>query len=394
MTAVAEDIRQLGHAVWYDREVAGGQAWWSAILQQIRECDLFVLILTSKALDSLACRAEFTYASQLGKPVLPALCDAAVRVNLLPPELSRVQFVNCCTLDKQATFGLIRALQAISKAGPPPDPLPPEPPVPISYLGGLRVQVDLQDREFTLAEQSALFIQIKGGLNAESREDAITLLRLLRSRHDLRASVADEIDGILEHEQPPQEPERKRGPRKAAPKNEPQPAEDFLARQHRPTAALRADSAETTIDLTGTADGLMSLLEEVTTTSQAQVLKTGDDSLWICVQDGKVLLVAAFKRWTSAEAKRLMAMGWEEPGKGMRGWVATALGVMGMATYGLGFGLLMHKKTRDYITTHIAVKRFPLSTPGEAAMSIVETFRVLAPAARTVVASKSTAPHP
>ena len=76
------------------------------------------------------------------------------------------------------------------------------------------------------------------------------------------------------------------------------------------------------------------------------------------------------------------------------GWVATALGVMGMATYGLGFGLLMHKKTRDYITTHIAVKRFPLSTPGEAAMSIVETFRVLAPAARTVVASKSTAPHP
>jgi hypothetical protein len=38
--AVGEDVRQMGCAVWYDREVAGEQAWWNAILRQIRESDL------------------------------------------------------------------------------------------------------------------------------------------------------------------------------------------------------------------------------------------------------------------------------------------------------------------------------------------------------------------
>ena len=68
---MAEDVRQMGHAVWYDREVAGGQSWWNAILGQIRDCDLFIFILTPRSLDSQACRNEYTYASALHKRVLP-----------------------------------------------------------------------------------------------------------------------------------------------------------------------------------------------------------------------------------------------------------------------------------------------------------------------------------
>src|SRR5215472_14946574 len=83
---VAEDLRQLGHTVWYDREVLGGQTWWSTILQQIRECDFYVFILTRGSLDSQACRYEYRYAYQLGKRVLPILCGDGVKINLLPPE--------------------------------------------------------------------------------------------------------------------------------------------------------------------------------------------------------------------------------------------------------------------------------------------------------------------
>ena len=55
--SVAEDVRQMGHTAWFDREVLGGQAWWSTILQQIRESDLYVLILTPQSLASQACRS-------------------------------------------------------------------------------------------------------------------------------------------------------------------------------------------------------------------------------------------------------------------------------------------------------------------------------------------------
>ncbi|MDP7357770.1 MAG: toll/interleukin-1 receptor domain-containing protein, partial [Pseudomonadales bacterium] len=119
---------------WYDREVAGGHAWWNEILGQIRECDLFIFILTPKSLNSQACRAECTYASRLQKRVLPVLCHEGVKVNLLPPELSTIQFVDYRAQDKQAAFAMVKALDDVPEAVPLPDPPPTEPPVPISYL--------------------------------------------------------------------------------------------------------------------------------------------------------------------------------------------------------------------------------------------------------------------
>src|SRR5690349_10071250 len=34
---LAQDIQNLGHAVWFDHELSGGQRWWDQILQEIRE---------------------------------------------------------------------------------------------------------------------------------------------------------------------------------------------------------------------------------------------------------------------------------------------------------------------------------------------------------------------
>ena len=51
---LADDIKALGHAVWLDQELSGGQAWWDQILEQVRQCDVFVFALAPRALLQLS----------------------------------------------------------------------------------------------------------------------------------------------------------------------------------------------------------------------------------------------------------------------------------------------------------------------------------------------------
>ncbi|MCX7111260.1 MAG: toll/interleukin-1 receptor domain-containing protein [Proteobacteria bacterium] len=51
---LADDIEALGHNPWFDQELSGGQAWWEQVLKQIRDCDVFILILSPESLDSVA----------------------------------------------------------------------------------------------------------------------------------------------------------------------------------------------------------------------------------------------------------------------------------------------------------------------------------------------------
>jgi hypothetical protein len=53
--SIATDLEGLGHDIWYDTEISGGQSWWDTILAQIRESDLFILLMTTKSLNSEAC---------------------------------------------------------------------------------------------------------------------------------------------------------------------------------------------------------------------------------------------------------------------------------------------------------------------------------------------------
>ena len=45
---IANDIRELGNAVWFDEYLAGGEAWWEKFLDEIRNCDIFIFLLSSK----------------------------------------------------------------------------------------------------------------------------------------------------------------------------------------------------------------------------------------------------------------------------------------------------------------------------------------------------------
>src|SRR5215831_960201 len=139
--ALVDDVEALGHTVWFDQELGGGQAWWDQILSVIRRCDLFVFVLDPAALNSIACKLEYGYAADLRKPILPILVSEGVSTNLLPPSLSQIQFVDYRHQDHAAALRLARAFSAVPAPAPLPDPLPVPPEAPISYLGSLGAKV-------------------------------------------------------------------------------------------------------------------------------------------------------------------------------------------------------------------------------------------------------------
>ncbi len=194
--SLAGDMEALGHTVWFDQELSGGQIWWDRILATIRDCDAVALVLDQDTLNSTACQLEYGYAADLGKPILPLLAADNVSTNLLPRTLSLIQYVDYRTPDRDAALRLARAFTGLPAARPLPDPLPVPPEAPLSYLGTLGERIS-KVAPLSYEEQSALVVDLKRALHArDTGDDARTLLRQLRSRRDLFAAIAEEIDSI------------------------------------------------------------------------------------------------------------------------------------------------------------------------------------------------------
>lgn len=120
-----------------------------------------------------------------------------ISINLLPPVLSTIQFIDYRHQDKQAAFALFRALNSLPTPQPLPDPLPEPPEAPISYLGKFRDQIE-SSAVLGFQEQTALLLKLKDRLShANEFNDVRDLLGRLRLRDDLFAKVADEIDALL-----------------------------------------------------------------------------------------------------------------------------------------------------------------------------------------------------
>ncbi len=197
MTLVG-DLEELGHEVWYDQDLSGGQNWWDNILNQIRLCEIYIFTITQETLDSTACMRELKYAEALNKTPLPILMDNSISMSMVPRYLSNVQNVNYINLEeKNVVFSLVKAISHLSKSPDLPDPLPEPPPVPISYLDTLKEKVDAQNLD--KKDQIALVSELKNKLNDPNikKADIIALFQRLRKHDDLFASVANEIDEII-----------------------------------------------------------------------------------------------------------------------------------------------------------------------------------------------------
>lgn len=193
-SSLAKELRDLGHTVWMDQELTGGQTWWDQILTNIRACELFVFALSSDSLYPTACQREYGYAADLNRPILPVLVRDGLSSSVLPPALSQVQFLDFRARHVEAIIALARTLQSLPLGQPLPDPLPAPPEVPLAYLATLSQQFE-SPATLSLAEQSRLVLELKKALrDPTTHQDAGALWARLRARRDLLATMAEEMD--------------------------------------------------------------------------------------------------------------------------------------------------------------------------------------------------------
>jgi len=187
-------LSQLGHTVWLDQRLSGGQQWWDQILTQIRAADAVVALLSPTCLRSQACSGERRYARSLGKPLLPVLIEHVSRESL-PEDLSLVQFVDYTSPGEAAAFSFAAAVASLPPAPPLPDPMPPPPVVPLSYLSHLGQR--LAATTLSYDDQVDISSRLDAALRAQDPEEraaARGLLGSLRDRPDIYAFVAEKVD--------------------------------------------------------------------------------------------------------------------------------------------------------------------------------------------------------
>ncbi len=193
---LVQDLRDEDHDVWFDQHLTGGQKWWNNILSEIRKCEVFVAALTPDSLESSACQREMKYANDLQRILLPVRLSDKVSPDSLPLGLSELQWVDYTLRNIAALKSLRRTLKNLPKAPPLPDPLPAQPPVPISYLSQLRAKIDSDS--LVRQDQIQLVFELRQQFRqGERAKDILDLLQRLNKRDDLFAAVSHEIDDLI-----------------------------------------------------------------------------------------------------------------------------------------------------------------------------------------------------
>lgn len=135
---VVEALKALGHIVWYDQDLNGGEAWWTKILDEIRTCHIFVASITKQSLESVPCNREMEYALALGKAVIPLVMQSSVDKDKLPDKVRPIQCLDYHRHNMKNYYKLIESIRTHFPEPEPlalpalPDPIPAPPPTPES----------------------------------------------------------------------------------------------------------------------------------------------------------------------------------------------------------------------------------------------------------------------
>ncbi len=198
--SLSQDLQDAGEQVWLDQRLGGGDAWWRAILEQIRGCEVFVFALSQNSIQSKPCQAELRYAQDLGLPILPVQVGLVDSMQLNP--LATVQTLDYRNPTPKAGMQVITALnRARAQRQPLPSPLPGEPLVPFEYL--IRLYHTISSPNYlSPPEQAALVAQLQLGLREDgehdaARKDIAMLLNKLRDREDVTYRTRTEVDTVL-----------------------------------------------------------------------------------------------------------------------------------------------------------------------------------------------------
>ncbi|GIK64842.1 MAG: hypothetical protein BroJett018_26360 [Chloroflexota bacterium] len=149
VTILASDLEKLGFTVWFDQSLQGGHEWWAGILERIRRCDVFVLAVTRNSLESGPCGLERDYAVALRKRILPVLLGKVENWRL-PASLQRLQYVSYMKRNHPAALALAGAILQLPSKTHLPNPLPPEPPIPLQGIPADELLSDVYEGPFSM----------------------------------------------------------------------------------------------------------------------------------------------------------------------------------------------------------------------------------------------------
>lgn len=126
---IAELIAARGDIPWFDESLQGGKPWWDQILSKIRECHVFVFVLSPRSAESVPCYFELHYALQLSRPILPVFVEPIEHDQPVPESLLPIQWINIAPDDPKNSARLYEVLARIDSA-PLPEKLPRLPILP------------------------------------------------------------------------------------------------------------------------------------------------------------------------------------------------------------------------------------------------------------------------
>jgi serine/threonine kinase PknH len=183
-----------------DQRLAGGDAWWRAILDQIRGCNVFIFALSQNSIEPKPARLNCNTTQALGLPILPVQVGPVDTMQLNP--LATVQAVDYRHPTPSTGMRLLAALhRERARRQALPEPLPDEPPVPFEYL--IRLHTIISNPDYlTPRDQAALVAQLQVGLREDgqheaARNDIVALLHKLHDREDVTYRTRTDVDAIL-----------------------------------------------------------------------------------------------------------------------------------------------------------------------------------------------------
>lgn len=257
LEALTTALKRAQQQVWFDQELGGGDAWWNAILEQIRSCDVFIVALSNNWLLSKPSLAELRYAQALNRPILPVRVGPVDSMRVNP--VATLQIIDYTNPTVDAGIQLVTAIHGLAaKAQPLPSPLPEEPPVPFGYI--TRLGNTLAEKELSPQQQLQLLVELRSGLDEDgddpsARGDIAQLLRMLRLRHDVTYRTRSEIDNVLAEIEAKDKPAAKPAApaAKAAPPTQPSAAPRPPASQPTPAAPAGSQSNKRLLIIGGAA---------------------------------------------------------------------------------------------------------------------------------------------
>ena len=192
--ALVRDLHSLGHQAFYDQDLTGGQRWWDTLLDQIQAADVFIPVLSDEYRESQACRVEAEWADSLHVSFLPVFTEAQLP-GMYDPIIAEANWVGYDEEDRDALADLARGVSSVTRRTPP-EPLPPRPAIPLSYLVMMEREIRGED-ELGRHRQLAIVSDLRSKLGTRESSGARELLQALRERPDVTFEVATTVDALL-----------------------------------------------------------------------------------------------------------------------------------------------------------------------------------------------------